>query len=253
MTNGIKFPLDFERLETTRLFVLKLQSRSEVTKEVALLACFRIWMDWFLSQGEFRPLKTRCMDVRGHDWADEDVCFVLTEAANVPDARILMQSGLDSGFFLLSTDKTALSLAHFWRFNPHCSPHFKTIQQKGGAAAAVARAVNEMKAGAAERRVVLESQGALSFGVGDVTAAEKDKCILLIDRFDRALGRNLRSNAEYLQGSLLADAIRVVRQASEDAITAVEAYLLKNRRRPEIPDSTERALIKFSELLLKAS
>jgi len=235
------------------LLVLKLQGRANVSKESALLSAYRIWGDWFLAGVEFRPLKTLCENFRDHCWTAEDVTYVLTEAAGISDAQALMVAGLESGFFSLNSDGKSIGLAHFWRYNPHCSPNYQTIQQKGGHAAKAAERLVEMGKTAHERRLVLESQGALPFGDDVPPGAEQDKCLLLIDRMDRACGLRLRTSQDYLKGSLLRDALSVIRCTSDDQISLVEKYLIRERENPAVVKVPERILQNFSEIVLKAS
>lgn len=251
MNKGCVFPVDFERLEPFRLFVLKLQSRAHVSKETAIVAAFRIWIDWFIGGKECRVLTKPCLNPHDHDWSHEDLVPVLSEASGIAAGTELVVAGLDSGFFTLTGNGSMLQLAHFWRFNAHCSPSFRTIQQSGGRAAAAARALREMKEAANHRVLVLESQGRLPFGSENPSADQKSACLLLIERIDRALSLDLRSAGEYAQEGLLLAALRVITRVPESDIRMALEYLTESLSPTQKP-TTLHVLENFSTYIFES-
>lgn len=246
---AVAIPYDFEKRSDVRLLARALGGDAEK----ATLYAFRLWMDFAMEATDWRPLRGHADNADSHEWEKEDVTFLLESLAPSgvrsegpgDGIRKLIQAGV-----LAVEDRDGLSglvLAGFAKFNEHLLPGYLSIQQRGQRASVEARRRKDDAALAQQQRSILSMQGALPFMDGvAATEAEIDSGIALIMQLDRAAGRDARLSGDY-DGTLVSEAVEVVRQNTPEQIEAVLNFILENRDAPAVIKRADWVLSHFKE------
>lgn len=247
----LHLPLDFERREDVRRF-----ARFVGRPDLAVWIVLKWWLDWARAGVEFRILKY-APRAGAYPWKDDDLTFVIEDECGTGKPGELITHAIAATVLRIEQRGAVwgLVLNDFWRFNYHLSPEHKTIQQKGAIAKHSRQEARALEAAAKKQAVLIQQQGQMVFA-SDVSASqdEANRSIALVMRLDRACGKPLRTTTEYLsEKALMSDALRAIRKYSKEEINRVIEHVIANRENPRMVKVTERLIVKFGELLGKAS
>lgn len=255
LKTAMHLPLDWERSAELRLLAMKLRNHARFVP----LWYVRLWTEWGTVGDEWRPLKF-FYSGKDHEWQNEDVTYLIEQFVEWSgSAGEFVAACIESGVLLVEQrgDLSGLVLTGFWKLNCHLSPDYKSIQQLGGIAKAQRKQQEEVKAMAAQQLRIIEAkprdeQAAFWMPRAEVTREEREACLALVMRLDRACGRSVRRSSEYDEG-LLASALEVIRAFTPDDIDSVERYVFGNRDNPAVVKEPDRILLRFAHLLEAAA
>ena len=253
MSGGfIKVPIGFARRADVRLFARQLQGAVGDVDGAAL--AFHIWMEFAEVGMDWRPLRLPYAgEPEGHDWAQEEVTFLIESAADWKGAPgHLIRAGIASGLLKIELrgDVAGLVLNGFAEFNEHLLPGYVSMQKRGGLAAGEARRRKADGPAARQQRQLIETKnGELPLVIrGEVTTPEVEAAIQLIMQIDRACGHGARLTSEYDDG-LVAMAVGVTRAYSGEQIEDVLRTLAAGRDNPMVIKRADFVLDHFGEYL----
>lgn len=205
----------------------------------------RLWVAWGQAQTEWRPLENRYTDQ--YEWTKEPLTFSVEEFLywkGAPGA--LMDLLLKSGVISVQSrgDVFGLTVAGFWTHNAHLDPGYKTIQAKGGYAAARANMERRDKVVAGQQAQLLLEP------VPGMSEQRKAAAVQVVIRIYRCCGMPTPTSKQYTAEVLLAaDAINVKLPAT--AMTTMEAYYYRERENPALGRDPVALLNGFEELYEK--
>jgi len=201
----------------------------------------------------WRPLRLPFAgDPEEHDWAQEEVTFLIESAADWKGAPgHLIRAGIGAGLLKIEKrgDVAGLVLNGFAEFNEHLLPGYVSMQKKGGIAAGEARRRKADGPAARQQRQMIETNGELPLVIrGEATTPEVEAGIQLIMQIDRACGRGARLTSEYDDG-LVTLAVGVTRTFTGEQIEDALVTLAGARENPAIIKRTDFVLEHFAEYL----
>jgi hypothetical protein len=234
-------PINLMQRDETRRFTASCeQAGCDCGEAMAAL----LWLDFGSQQRIWRAM-------RGNpaEGLDGDQTARLIEAnigwRGKPGA--IIGAALDSGFMRVTKegDLNGFELAGFRDCNPHLAPGWKSMQQLGGAAAAM-RAKKDGTAARQQTMLLKEAQIPLGFDVSD---REKEQAVALIRQLDRIGNRGARLTKDYT-ASLLEAAIKVRREFTPEEIETVQRFVLAARE--NYPLGADSVIPHWSRLVAEA-
>jgi len=247
MSAFIKVPMGFARRADVRLLAMKCGLGNFEAASVA----FHIWMEFAEAGMDWRPLRLPFEKPSKHDWAKEEVTFLIESAAEWKgEAGELIRFAGEAGLLKIEMrgDVAGLVLNGFAEFNEHLLPGYVSMQKRGGIAAGEARRRKQDGMAASQQRRILEAKdGELPLVIrGEATGAEVEAGIQLIMQIDRACGHEARRSGEYDEG-LVALAVGVTRTYTGVQIEDALRTLAEGRENPMVIKRADFILDHFGE------
>lgn len=253
----LHLPVDWERkAPVARLARRMAQSGFAEWSIFAPLYFVRMWTEWASNPEEWRPLCAHVAEVSAHDWAKEDLCYIIAMACGWPadGGAGLLRCAIEAGVYEIQArgEISGLVLADWWRYNEHLSPDYRSMQSKGGAATRLTNAAKMAAHMAEQQALIWSQQGNLMLAEQSESADEQRAALALVIQLDRHCGNAVRLTAGY-GSAILHDAVAVVRKHLQPAIDRVLIYLSENRSNAQVVKVPERVLERFDEYLAAAS
>ncbi len=252
----LHIPLDIEQSEQVRrmavILARKLGRPMDECRDPVILLVMRLWLDWGRAGTDWRALAAA--HTPEYDWGADPLTHIVESYCKWTNAGDggLMKLGIEAGVLKIAKrgDLDGLELSHFWQFNEHLSPEYRSIQSRGGKARALSKQAEKVEDMAAQQAQLLEP--GLFSEDATVTEPEKKKAVAMIMLIYMACGLTVPNTKSYSH-PLINKAVEIIRRYSAANIQLVQKFIGENRDNAHVPKVPERIVYDFDAIFQLAN